>query len=113
HHKEIFGKAPTEVATDRGYYSSSNEMELTKLGVKHLSIPKPGKKSKSRQEIESTPKFKKLQKFRAGVEGRISCLKRSFGLRRSYLRGFKGTSTWCGYGIFAHNLRKAAKLLLS
>lgn len=113
HHIEIFGKAPAELAGDRGYYSSSNEITLQELGVKHLSIPKPGKKTAKRQEQERKPKFKKLQKFRAGIEGRISCLKRSFGLRRSYLRGSKGTSTWCGYGIFAHNLRKVAQINLS
>ena len=42
----------------------------------------------------------------------ISCLKRSFGLRRSNLRGQTGTSIWCGYGILSHNLRKAARLLM-
>ncbi|GAU79911.1 transposase [Fusibacter sp. 3D3] len=85
---------------------------LSLLGVKYISVPKPGKKTKSRQEHENTNKFKKLQNFRVGVEARISCLKRSFGMRRSYLRGHSGTSIWCGYGIFAHNLRKAARLLI-
>ncbi|MEW5897500.1 MAG: ISNCY family transposase [Nanoarchaeota archaeon] len=112
HHVNIFKKAPREIAVDRGYYSKANEDELISLGVKHLSMPKPGKKSKDRQALETTNKFKNLQKFRAGVEARISCLKRSFGMRRSYLRGHKGTSIWCGYGIFAHNLRKAARLLI-
>lgn len=110
HHKKTFDRAPREVAVDRGYYSKQNEDELVSLGVKHISMPKPGKKSKARQALESTNKFKNLQRFRAGVEARISCLKRSFGLRRSYLRGLSGTSIWCGYGIFAHNLRKAAQL---
>ena len=112
HHVNIFEKAPREIAVDRGYYSKANEDELISLGVKHLSMPKPGKKSKDRQALETTNKFKNLQKFRAGVEARISCLKRSFGMRRSFLRGHKGTSIWCGYGIFAHNLRKAARLLI-
>ncbi|WP_069871461.1 hypothetical protein [Fusibacter sp. 3D3] len=39
-----------------------------------------------------------FQNFWAGVEARISCLKRSFGMRRSYLRGHSGTFIWCGYG---------------
>ncbi|QUH25897.1 transposase [Serpentinicella alkaliphila] len=111
-HKQLFEKAPREVAADRGYYSKPNEDSLEELGVKHNSIPKPGKKSKKRSEVENTKKFKKLQKFRAGVAGRISCLKRSFGMRRSYIRGLKGTSIWCGYLIFSHNLRKAARLIM-
>lgn len=112
HHMKIFEKAPREIAVDRGYYSKANEDKLIDLGVKHLSMPKPGKKTKNRQALENTNKFKNLQNFRAGVEARISCLKRSFGMRRSYLRGHRGTSIWCGYGIFAHNLRKAARLLM-
>ncbi len=111
-HKMLTGKAPGEFAADRGYYSSANEQELLRQGVKHVSIPRPGKKSTGRKVIENKNKFKRLQKFRAGVEGRISCLKRKFCLRRSMLRGSRGTSTWCGLGIFAHNLRKAAQLIV-
>lgn len=112
-HKELTGKVPREFAADRGYYSSANEQELSNQGVKHVSIPRPDKKSAKREVVESNNKFKRLQKFRAGVEGRISCLKRKFCLRRSMLRGSKGTSTWCGLGIFAHNLRKAAQLIVA
>lgn len=111
-HIQKFHRAPRELAADRGYYSSENERILSELGVKHISIPKPGKKSVKRSVYESSNKFKKLQSFRAGVEGRISCIKRRFGLRRSMLRGLKGTSTWCGFGILTHNLRKASQLML-
>lgn len=110
-HEVQFGKVPREVAADRGYYSSKNEESLKSMGVKHISIPKPGRKSKKRTEFEQSNKFKKLQRFRAGVEGRISCGKRRFCLRRSMLRGHDGTSSWCGLGIFAHNLRRASQLM--
>lgn len=113
HHIGLFGKAPRETSADRGYYSSSNETSLKDLGVKNVCLPKVGKKSIERAKYESTPKFKEQMRFRAGVEARISCIKRSFGQRRSYLRGHKGTSIWCGYGIFAHNLWKAANLISS
>lgn len=99
HHVEIFKRAPREVSADRGYYSSSNETSLTNLGVKNVCIPKVGKKSKDRAEYESTPKFKQQMKFRAGIEGRTSCIKRSFGKRRSYLRGHKDTSILCSQGM--------------
>lgn len=110
-HKKKFGKAPRELSSDRGYYSSDNEVKLKAMGVRHVSIPKPGRKSEKRSEFESSNKFKSLQRFRAGVEGRISCLKRRFGFGKSMLRGLKGTSTWCGFGILAHNLRKASQLI--
>jgi IS5 family transposase len=55
--------------------------------------------------------FKKLVRWRTGSEGRISCLKRDFGLRRTRIDGLRGARTWWGHGIFAHNLVKIAGLL--
>ena len=111
-HKKLFGKAPREVTADRGYYQTKLDDELHRQGVKHVCVPKIGTKSKARQAHESSPKFKELKSWRAGVEARISCLKRSFGFGKSMLRGISGARTWCGYGVFAHNLRQAARLLI-
>src|SRR3954463_6696388 len=41
---------------------------------------------------------------RVGCEGRISHLKRRYGLRRARLRGEAGAETWVGWGILAYNL---------
>ncbi len=38
------------------------------------------------------------------MEGRISFLKRYFGLQRCLYRGELGFSRWVGWGIIAHNL---------
>lgn len=110
-HQALFGKAPVEMALDRGYYDSGNEKLAYKTGVKHVCIPKIGRKSKERTEFENTPTFRRLKRWRSGIEGRISCLKRRFGLNRSMLRGYRKTQTWSGLGILAHNLRQAAKLM--
>lgn len=45
-HIVLFGKAPVEMALDRGYYDSDNEKSAFKAGVKHVCIPKIGRKSK-------------------------------------------------------------------
>jgi IS5 family transposase len=110
-HKAIFGKAPHDISLDRGYYDKKNEDAAYEAGVKNVCIPKIGRKSKERIKFEDTPAFKRLKNWRAGIEGRISCLKRKFGLRRSMLRGYRRTQTWSGLGIFAHNLRQAARLM--
>ena len=110
-HQDLFGKPPVEMALDRGYYDSGNEELAYNAGVKHVCIPKIGRKSKERAEFESTPTFRRLKRWRSGVEGRISCLKRRFGLNRSMLSGHQKAQTWTGLGIFAHNLRQAAKLM--
>lgn len=112
-HKKIFGKPPREISADRGYYTSKLDEELHSIGVKNVCVPKIGKKSKARETEENTAKFKELKSWRAGIEARISCLKRSFGYGRSMLRGISGAKTWCGYGVFAHNLRQAARLMVN
>jgi hypothetical protein len=95
-HINLFGKAPAEMSLDRGYYDSANEIIAYKAGVKHVCIPKIGRKSKVRAEFENTPTFRRLKRWRSGIEGRISCLKRRFGLNCSMLDGYRKTQTWTG-----------------
>ena len=44
------------------------------------------------------------QKFRAGIEGTISALKRVYRLFRCHFRGFKGFRSAVGLAVFGHNL---------
>jgi IS5 family transposase len=57
-----------------------------------------------RQHPPSRRSKKRLASYRAGAEGRISHLKRSYGLRRSRLRGHHGAKTWIGWAILTYNL---------
>ena len=109
-HRRLFRKRLKSLATDRGFYSKANEDWLEGSGVKQVSIPVRGKASKERCQRQKEPWFRRLQRFRAGSEGRISLLKRKFGLRRSLMRGSNGTSIWIGQSIFAHNLWQAARI---
>jgi transposase, IS5 family len=45
-----------------------------------------------------------LAKFRVGCEGRISHLKRRYGMSRSRLKGHDGAKTWTAWAILAYNL---------
>ena len=47
---------------------------------------------------------RRLAKFRVGAEGRISHLKRRYGLNRSRLKGHPGARTWAAWAILAYNL---------
>jgi transposase, IS5 family len=109
-HQQRFGSVPRAVATDRGFGSKKNETTLQNLGVSRVSIPFKGKKSKKRTEHEAQLWFKDLQRYRAAGEAKISLLKRKYGLGRSRYRGFAGSKTWVGLGIWVHNLRRAALL---
>jgi transposase, IS5 family len=57
-----------------------------------------------RQQPTSRRPKKRLAGYRVGAEGRISHLKRSYGLRRSRLKGHPGARTWVGWAILAYNL---------
>jgi IS5 family transposase len=110
-HRRLFRKRLKAVATDRGFYSQSNVDWLKSTKVKQVSIPVRGKASKERRMEQKQPWFRRLQRFRAGSEGRISLLKRAFSLGRSLMPGSKGTQIWVVQGIFAHNLWQAARLI--
>lgn len=109
-HRRLFRKRLKAVAGDRGLYSQANEDWLKDNRVKQVSIPARGKISKERRQYQRQSWFKRLQRFRAGSEARISLLKRKFGLRRSLMRGDAGTKIWVGQGIFSHNLWQAARI---
>jgi len=110
-HRRLFRKRLRAVATDRGFYSRANERWLKEGGVKQVSMPVRGKASLEKRTEQKQPWFRRLQRFRAGSEGRISLLKRKFGLRRSLMRGNNETEIWVGQGVFAHNLWQAARAI--
>jgi IS5 family transposase len=57
-----------------------------------------------RQQPDSRRSRQRLARYRVGCEGRISHLKRRYGLARSRLKGHHGTRTWVGWAVPAYNL---------
>ena len=110
HHVRQYGKAPGHFSADRRFYSQKNEDLLRDGGVKRVSINKPGYRSKVRIEFEKQPWFKKLQKFRAGIEGVISALMRGLGLKRCLWKSRRGFESYVGLSVVTFNLRKIAQL---
>jgi IS5 family transposase len=109
-HRRLFRKRLKALAGDRGFYSQANVDWLKDTGVRQVSIPARGKTSTERRTYQKQSWFKRLQRFRAGGEAKISLLKRKFGLRRSLMRGDAGVKIWVGQGIFTHNLWQAARI---
>jgi IS5 family transposase len=104
------GRAPTAVTADRGYGYASVETDLHDLGVRRVAIPRASKPSATRREFEHRKAFRAKVKWRTGCEGRINHLKRSYGWNRTELTTLTGARTWCGHGVFAHNLVKISAL---
>jgi IS5 family transposase len=109
HHVAVFEHPPNLLAGDRGTYSAENERYARKLGVKQVVLPKPGAKSKARQAYERQAWFRRGKRWRAGIEGRISGLKRGQGLERCRYHGEAGMERWVGWGVIAHDLRAIAR----
>lgn len=56
-----------------------------------------------RRERASRHSKRRLARYRTGEEGRISHLKRRYGLDRTRLRGDQGQQIWSERGILAYN----------
>jgi transposase, IS5 family len=103
-HQKLF-KHPPEVATaDRGVFSPDNEQGARDAGIEQVALPQPGAKSDERQAYEAQPWFRAALRFRAGIEGRISSLKRARHLNRCPNRGETGVERWVGWGVITNNL---------
>lgn len=89
------GLSPRELALDGGFFPSGVAEHLP--GLRRAFIA-------GRQSAGSQRTNRRLARYRVGCEGRISHLKRRYGLRRSRLRGHAGARTWVAWAIFAYNL---------
>jgi len=104
------GHSPRAVTADRGYGYASVERDLHSLGVRSVAIPRVSKPGAARREFEHRRAFRDKVKWRTGSEGRINHIKRSYGWNRTELTSIHGARTWCGHGVFAHNLVKIGAL---
>jgi transposase, IS5 family len=86
---------PREVAVDGGFAPSALAEHLPPTDRAFVS---------GTQSAGSRKTNRRLARFRVGCEGRISHLKRRYGLRRSRLKGHQGARTWAAWAILAYNL---------
>ena len=103
-HLKTFQQPPQQASGDRGLFSEPNEQLAHDLGVKRVILPQPGYRSKARLKHERKAWFVKGRHWHAGVEGRISVLKRAHDLGRCLAHGLTGFHCWVGWGIIAGNL---------
>jgi hypothetical protein len=82
----------------------------------NTTSPKPAAKAPTRPHVSPPSKSlgylaigkaratnRRLQRYRTGTEGRISHLKRRYGLDRSRLKGYEGQRIWTEWGILAYD----------
>ena len=102
--KKVLSQWPQAIAADRGFYSAQNLLKLRRLKVCRVGIPKIGRLTPRETQHQRTQWFRELQRFRCGIEGSISMLKRQFGLGKVLAKGSPATAIWTGWAIFAYNL---------
>ena len=111
-HQHSFGRMPQLYAADRGFYSAANVSACCEAGVEVECIPQRGGiKTPERQAYEKTRSFKQGQRFRAGIEGRISVLLRGRGMRRCRNTGEQRFEVFVGLAVLANNLLVLAALI--
>jgi transposase, IS5 family len=111
-HKKDFGRTPELYSSDRGFFSETNVKSCKQKGVKVVCIPqRGGKKTAKRKAYEKSPAFKEGQRFRAGIEGRISVLFRGRGMKRCLAEGRQRFELLVGAAVLANNLMRIAAML--
>jgi IS5 family transposase len=90
------GISPREIAVDGGFQPGPTNQALAELAPDRVFIA-------GHQQPQSKRTARRLARYRTGEEGRISHLKRRYGLDRSRLKGSQGQQIWTEWAILAYN----------
>ena len=105
---DIYGRYPLKVALDGGFASKKNLKSVKKKGVKDVCFSK--KRGLEVQDMcRSEWVYKRLRRFRAGVESGISWLKRCFGLSKCIWQGLRSFKSYVWASIVSANLLTLAR----
>jgi len=109
---KILGTKPEQIVFDGGFSSRDNLGEIKKLGIRDVVFSKaPGIAIK--EMIKRTWLYQQLRHFRAGIEGIISFLKRSFGWDRCAWRSYGSFRAYAWGSVLAANLVMLARHTLA
>jgi len=100
---QTLGLWPREVALDGGFNTGPTTESLAEIAPERVFIS-------GRQQPGSKRTQRRLQRYRTGAEGRISHLKRGYGLDRSRLKGHQGQQIWTRWGTLTYNLDTYTRL---
>lgn len=104
YNQKLLGYIPTQLSTDRGFYSRDNIQYCQDIGIKKIAVEIRGKHLPQEKQ---PPYLKRLRKCRCAIEAKISLAKRKFGLGRVNYRIKDGEEIWTRLGLIAMNLKLA------
>lgn len=108
--EEKYGNIPEEITTDGGFSSKSNYEYAKRKGIKDVLFTKKGI-MKMVELVKTNRVYKKLKKFRAGIEGCISAMKRGCGLDRCTWKSWRSFQSYVWLSVIAFNLNILAEKL--
>jgi IS5 family transposase len=91
------GVRPRELVADGGFLPGPTKEAFPDLADDQIQLA-------GRHEPGGRRTRRRRARYRTGIEGRISHLKRRYGLRRSRLKGHAGMRIWTGWAILAYDL---------
>jgi IS5 family transposase len=91
------GIHPREIVADGGFLPGPTKDVFPELADEQIHLA-------NQHEPGSRRTRKRRARYRTGIEGRISHLKRRYGLSRSRLKGDDGMQIWTGWAILAYDL---------
>lgn len=108
----LYGRAPRQVTFDGAFASKANLKTLQAMGVDDVCFSK-GRGLKIEDMVKSSWVYRKLRRFRAGVEAGISFLKRCFGMDRCTWRSEASFRAYGWASVVSHNLLLLARHTLA
>jgi len=110
--KILYGRYPLKVALDGGFASKENLKKAKEKKIKDVCFAK-----KRGLDVEDMCRsqwvYKRLRRFRAGIESGISWIKRCFGLTRCTWKGLRSFKSYVWASIVSANLLTIARKQLA
>jgi IS5 family transposase len=106
--ERVYGHYPLKVALDGGFASKDNLKAAKKRGIKDVCFAKK-RGLKEEDMCRSKRVYKRLRRFRAGIEAGISWLKRCFGLWTCTWKSFRSFKSYVWASIVSANLLVLAR----
>lgn len=110
--QSLYGRYPLKAALDGGFASKENLKIAKSKKIKDVCFAK--KRGLAETDMcRSHYVYKRLRRFRAGIEAGISWLKRSFGLNRCTWKGWRSFKSYVWATVVSANLLTIARKQLA
>ena len=109
--QKLFDRYTIQASFDGGFATPDNLKWAKEQGVQDVVFAKKAG-LKIENMAHSSWVYQQLRRFRPGIEGCISTLKRVFGLRRCLWKGWNHFQRYVHASIVSYNLVVLARLLL-